>query len=239
MFAFRHRIGRADFTFTDREGGYSPPPYDTLNLGFRVGDDPAQVKRNFSVVAAGLGVPAGQVATMRQTHSAEVAEVVDGASSPSADAMVTTVPDLVLCVRVADCVPVLLADEGAGVVGAAHAGRTGLALGVVPATVDRMRSLGASHLVAVIGPHVCAACYEVPEDLREQVSATVPEAWATSRSGTPALDLGAGVRAQLDRAGCEVVGAARCTKESDDLFSYRRQGGRSGRQAGLVRLAGG
>jgi copper oxidase (laccase) domain-containing protein len=83
---------------------------------------------------------------------------------------------------------------------------------------------------------VCGACYEVPDRLRAEVSALVPESYAETSWGTPALDIGAGVRAQLLAAGCAVVDASRCTLEDEDLFSYRRQGRLSGRLAGLVRV---
>ena len=150
--------------------------------------------------------------------------------------MVTATPDVVLMVRVADCVPVLLADADAGVVGAAHAGREGLAAGIVPATLEAMRSLGARSVTAWIGPHVCGACYEVPAELQHEVARTVPAAPATTSWGTPSLDLGAGVRAQLEAAGAQVHDAARCTRESSDLYSHRRDAEASGRLAGLVRI---
>ena len=109
---------------------------------------------------------------------------------------------MVLMVRAADCVPVLLADPVAGVIGAAHPGRPGLAAGVVPATVAAMRERGATDITAWIGPHVCGGCYEVPAEMRDEVGALVPAAVATTTWGTPALDLGAGVRAQLERPRC-------------------------------------
>ena len=177
---------------------------------------------------------------MRQVHGADV-QVVDrpwlahqAAHPPVADALVTDVPGVVLLVRVADCVPVLLADLDRGVVGAAHAGRPGLVAGIVPATVARMRELGAEKIVAWVGPHVCGRCYEVPATMRDEVSAVVPEAFAETSWGTPAVDVGAGTVAQLRTAGAEVVDASRCTMEDDDLFSYRRQGAASGRLGGLV-----
>jgi YfiH family protein len=141
-----------------------------------------------------------------------------------------------LLVRAADCVPVLLADPDAGVVGAAHAGRKGLVEGIVPATIDRMRSLGASQIVAWVGPHICGRCYEVPAAMQDEVSSTVPEARSTTSWGTPALDIGAGVNAQLAVAGVEVVDAARCTREDDDLYSFRRDGAEAGRLGGLIRI---
>jgi YfiH family protein len=142
---------------------------------------------------------------------------------------------VVLLVRAADCVPVLLADPSAGVLGAAHAGRAGVAAGVVPATVEAMRDLGATDVTAWVGPHVCGDCYEVPVALRDEVAAAVPETRATTSWGTPSLDLGAGVRAQLEVAGARVVDVSACTRESPDLYSYRRDGAGSGRLAGLIR----
>jgi polyphenol oxidase len=100
-----------------------------------------------------------------------------------------------------------------------------------------MRALGALQVTAVIGPHVCGRCYEVPDQLRAEVAERVPAAYAETSWGTPSLDIGAGVRWQLEQLGCTVVDATRCTLESEDLFSYRRQGQASGRLAGVVRLA--
>jgi YfiH family protein len=177
---------------------------------------------------------------MRQVHGAVVALVADESPGrPEADALVSTVPDTVLVVRVADCIPVLLADVDAGMVGAVHSGRPGLAAGVVPAAVRRMRDLGAREVTAWLGPRICGACYEVPEQMRAEVGALVPEAVATTSWGTPSLDIGAGVRAQLERLGVEVVDVAGCTRESEELFSYRRDGARAGRFAGLVRRRSG
>lgn len=156
---------------------------------------------------------------------------------PTADALVTDRPGIGLMVRVADCVPVLLADPAAGVVAAVHAGRRGLALDIVTRAVERMRSLGAGQLRAWVGPHVCGRCYEVPEQLRAEVAASVPAAYAETSWGTPALDLGAGVEAQLAAAGvaAERIGRVdRCTLEDESLHSFRRDGAASGRFAGLV-----
>src|SRR5205085_1340280 len=122
------------------------------------------------------------------------------------------------------------------IVGAAHCGRPGLLAGVVPATAQALRDLGAGSLTAWVGPHICGACYEVPADLQEEVAAAVPASRATTSWGTPSLDIGAGVRAQLEAAGVEVVDVSRCTRESADLYSYRRDGAGSGRQAGLIRV---
>ena len=115
-----------------------------------------------------------------------------------------------------------------------HAGRKGVALDVVGRTVAAMRDLGATDLEAWVGPHVCGACYEVPEDMRAEVAAAVPATYAETRRGTPGLDLGAGVRAQLEAHEVVVTELRRCTLEEDTLHSYRRDGERAGRFAGLV-----
>jgi polyphenol oxidase len=254
VFAFQDTLAEAahsvDVAFTDRHGGLSGGPFASLNLASAPGDDPGTVERNIARVArAFAGLPDGELAPtvvrMRQVHGADVHVVDEGAvalagrspaDAPVADALVTTRDDVVLMVRVADCVPVLLADLRAGVVGAVHAGRPGLVAGVVPRAVATMRDLGADDLHAWVGPHVCGACYEVPAEMRAEVTASVPEAYAETSWGTPAVDVGAGVLAQLGKEGVAVVDASRCTLEDQDLFSYRRQGRTSGRLAGLVRL---
>lgn len=237
MFAFTDRRGSVDIAFTDRHGGLSGGPYASLNLASGGADDPSVVARNLAIVARALA-PAGtppRLALMRQVHGADVAVVADeGIEPPEADGLVTTATGVALVVRVADCVPVLLADVDRRIIGAAHAGRPGLVAGIVPATVDALRELGAERLTAWVGPHVCGACYEVPEQMRADVAAVVPEAYAETSWGTPSVDVGAGVRAQLRAAGVEIVDASRCTREDEDLYSYRRQGTASGRLAGLV-----
>ncbi len=234
MFAFEDTHGGIGVAFTDRHGGTSGGPFASLNLSDATGDDPSAVRDNLARVADALGPD--DLVLMHQVHGADV-HVVAGPPDgvPVADALVTAVPSVALVVRVADCVPVLLADRSAGVVGAAHAGRPGLAAGVVPRAVDAMRALGAKEIEAWVGPHVCGSCYEVPDELRRQVGAMVPESVAETSWGTPALDLGAGVRAQLAAVGVgSVHEVPRCTLEDENLFSYRRQGRRSGRLAGLV-----
>ena len=180
--------------------------------------------------------PDDQLADLHQVHGCDTVTADSSGERPDADAIVTDRPGVTLMVRAADCVPVLLADAAAGVVGAAHAGRSGLAAAVVPAAVARMRDLGARTLTAWVGPHVCGACYEVPDKLQAEVGSLVPAAVSTTSWGTPALDLGAGVRSQLEADGVTVVDASRCTRESLDLYSYRRDGRRAGRQAGLIRI---
>jgi YfiH family protein len=226
---------------TDRRGGRSRSPYDSFNLGDHVGDDAGDVAANRARAARELDVAEDWLVWMNQVHGTGVA-VVDGPQDgavPATDALVTATPGLVLCVLVADCVPILLADHEKGVVAAVHAGREGVRQGVVPAALSAMASLGARarHVTALLGPAVCGACYEVPEEMQREVARVAPAAAVRTRKGTPGLDLRAGIAEGLHRAGVtQVVHDARCTVEDRLLFSHRRDGV-TGRQAGLVWLA--
>ncbi|MDH2427139.1 peptidoglycan editing factor PgeF [Sphaerisporangium sp. TRM90804] len=224
--------------FTDRHGGVSSGPYGTRNLGMSVGDDPAAVARNRVITAEEFGVDPGRVVFMRQVHSPDVGYTAEpfGAAPPAIDGVYTDRPGLALAVLAADCAPVLLADPAAGLVGGAHSGRAGTAAGVVPALVEAMRAHGAGDLVALVGPMVCGKCYEVPGPLREEVAAAVPQTRSATRAGAPALDLRAGIAAQLASAGVlDVRHDDRCTVETPDLYSHRREQP-SGRFAGYVWL---
>ena len=239
MYLFRSTLDPVDLAFTDRLGGVSAAPYDELNLSVSGDDDERAKVENHRLLLADFA-PGARLADLYQVHGNDVVLANDAAveqwDRPHADGIVTTSYDVVLMVRAADCVPVLLADAEAGVVGAAHAGRQGMALGVVTATVERMRALGARRITAWLGPSICGSCYEVPQLLRDEVAASEPGSASTTSWGTPALDVAAGVRAQLERAGVGVEDVAACTRERDDLYSYRRDGAGAGRQAGLIRL---
>jgi YfiH family protein len=225
---------------TDRRGGRSASPYDSFNLGGHVGDDPAAVAANRARLAGELGVASEQVVWMTQVHGTGVAIVEDAEENPVADvdALVTATPGLVLCVLVADCVPVLLADPVAGVLGAAHAGRVGAADGVLPAALAAMQRLGArpERTEVLLGPAVCGACYEVPAAMRASVHAALPGSACVTSKGTPGLDLRAGLRQQLRALGVTRVDTdPRCTVEDRDLYSHRRDG-RTGRLAAVTWL---
>ncbi|MCU1674953.1 MAG: laccase [Frankiales bacterium] len=222
------------YAVTARAGGVSATPYDALNLALHVGDDPAAVAENRRRLAAEVDVP--RIAWMEQVHGREVAQVGPDDAVPVADALVSTERGVALAVLVADCTPVLAVDAAAGVVGVAHAGRKGLALDVVGALLDAMRDLGAQQVLARVGPSVCPRCYPVPLALREEVAAVVPEARSVARDGSPSLDIAAGVAAQLVAHGAQVEWLPGCSAEEPRLFSYRRDGGTTGRYAGLAWL---
>ncbi|MEU5684384.1 peptidoglycan editing factor PgeF [Streptomyces venezuelae] len=232
----------AHFAFTDRWGGVSAVPYEELNLGGAVGDDPESVRTNRTLAAKSLDLDPVRVVWMNQVHGRDVAVVEEpwapDAEIPAVDAVVTTRAGLALAVLTADCTPVLLADPVAGVAAAAHAGRPGMLAGVVPAAVEAMVQLGAEpgRIVARTGPAVCGRCYEVPEAMRADAAAIEPAAYAETSWGTPAVDVTAGVHAQLERLGVrDREQSPVCTLESGDHFSYRRDR-TTGRLAGYVWL---
>ncbi|MEV4380407.1 peptidoglycan editing factor PgeF [Streptosporangium sp. NPDC049644] len=223
---------------TDRHGGVSAEPYGSRNLGGLCGDDPDAVAANRAGTAAEFGLE--RVVFMRQVHSADVRYVTEpfGDDPPPLDGICTDVPGLGLAALCADCAPVLLAEPRAGLVGAAHSGRVGTVSGVVTALVEEMAKRGAdpARMTALIGPMACGTCYEVPAELREEVAVHLPEAWSITSRDTPALDLRAAITSQLGRAGVgEITHDTRCTIETADLFSHRREG-TTGRFAGYVWL---
>ncbi|GAB3697689.1 polyphenol oxidase family protein [Mariniluteicoccus flavus] len=256
MFSFiqRPQPGERGFgvAFSDREGGVSQGSLGSLNLGRTDVDDLDHVRENHERVRRALDVD--RTITVAQVHGADVlvadADLVagwgpdqhlgsraTGVTLTEADAVVTDQRRTAISVRVADCLPAVLVDEHAGVVGVAHAGRVGLAAGVLPATLDAMRSLGARTVRAWIGPHICGACYEVPEDMRAEIAAGLPGAHATTSWGTPALDLGEAAHRQLTALGCDVRRVDPCTREDLALHSHRRDGAGSGRAAAYAWLA--
>lgn len=224
--------------FTTRRGGVSVAPYDELNLGGAVGDDPAAVRVNRAVVAEQVGVPAERFVWLRQVHGSTVV-LVDGTESgppTECDGVVTAAPGLVVGVLAADCVPILAADSSAGVVGAAHAGRRGAAEGIGRRLVEVMTERGATagRIRVWLGPAICGRCYEVPSGMRDDVEGALPGSACVTESGTPGLDLRAGLRQQFEGLGITaIVVDSRCTYTDPDLFSHRR-GAPTGRQAGLV-----
>lgn len=174
---------------------------------------------------------------LRQVHGARV-EIVrspGGGYGRGADAAVTDVRGAALAVLTADCAPVALACD-AGVIGVAHAGWRGLAAGVVEATAEAMRALGADAIEAVIGPCIGVECYAFgAEDLETVAAATGPEVRGRCRDGRPALDLAAGVRTALGRAGVGVEDVGVCTSCSAGLWSWRARADQC-RQATVVWL---
>ena len=246
MFFWRERIEPSgaeygvEWAITDRRGGSSQTPFDDFNLARHVGDLDAAVTTNRHRLAHELGLRLADLRFMDQVHGCDVA-VTPGLDEdadqtpPSVDGLISGRTDEALVVMVADCVPLLLVDRTEGFVAAVHAGRPGMVSGVVPATVARMRDLGARSIEALVGPSVCARCYEVPAEMRDAAAAVTPAAAGVTWTGTPSIDVASGVVEQLVREGVSVRWLPGCTREDPDLYSYRRDG-QTGRFVGVVRL---
>ncbi|ARE34779.1 MULTISPECIES: peptidoglycan editing factor PgeF [Rhodococcus] len=231
----RTRIRRV---VTSRAGGVSASPYESFNLGDHVGDDPAAVDANRRRLAREIGVEPDHLVWMEQIHSRNVTVVTEPTDEviPATDALVTTVPGLALATLSADCVPVLLSDEEAGVIAAVHAGRIGARIGIVPRVLAEMVRQGAdvSRIGAFLGPAASGRQYEVPAAMRADVEKHLPGSATRTEKGTPGLDLRAGLRKQLLAAGVSGVAEdPRCTIEDRALFSHRRES-LTGRQAAVI-----
>jgi hypothetical protein len=229
-------LGAARVWCSDRLGGVSRAPYEALNLGDHVGDDPAAVATNRALLAAALGVEPDAIVWLRQVHGARVVDVEGPcAEPPEADAAVTGRPGVVLAVVTADCAPVALACDGA--VAVVHAGHRGLRAGVVEAAVGALRRSGRGSIRAFLGPCIRPARYEFGErDLDDLVAHFGPEVAACTEDGGPAFDIPAAVRIALARAGVDdLADSGVCTAASRAHYSFRRDGV-TGRQATLVTM---
>ena len=218
------------YRFTKRTGGESTGAFASLNFGLHVGDEESAVLRNRALLEQDFG----PVQFMNQVHGNRIAiiESVTG-EYPTADSLVTGIPGLSLAVQVADCIPLLL--HSAQSVAAVHVGRKGLVNGVTIKTLEIMRTMGAVDIQAIIGPSICGPCYEVSQEIFQEVVELHPMAASMTTHGTVALDLPEALRVILTSEGISVVDESRCTFEESDLFSYRRDGA-TGRQAGVICL---
>jgi len=229
--------------FTTRAGGVSGAPFESLNLGGAVGDDPATVARNWDALRAATGLA---FARARQVHGDRVvvacAETAPGAEpAEEADAVVSTVPGVAACVAVADCVPILIGDPRSGAVAAVHAGWRGtLAHAAARAVEVLARAAGAQpgDLLAAVGPAIGPCCYEVSQDVARAFREDLGHRVAEPRTGSSRVDLWLANEVVLRRAGLsreriEVLG--RCTAcEAESFYSHRRDGPRTGRQVGFI-----
>ncbi|UPG85067.1 peptidoglycan editing factor PgeF [Luteibacter aegosomatis] len=218
-----------------RQGpGVSEGPYARFNLGLRSGDDVDAVRANRAALVTALGLP-GEALWLRQVHGTAVAEAVPGAEEPEADAAVASGPGRVLAILTADCLPVLFVSSDGRTIGAAHAGWRGLAAGVLERTVERMAAHGVQ---AWLGPAIGAVSYEVGEEVRAAFvdgDAGAASAFTATRPGHWLCDLYALARRRLAAAGVgRVSGGGFDTFTDERLYSYRRDGAKSGRFASLI-----
>jgi len=216
--------------FFTRQGGVSEGGFASLNCSDRSADEPARVAENRALAAGALGYPPEALAGVHQVHGVAVA-VADQPwpSRPVADALVTATPGRLLGIVTADCAPVLFAapGEGGGVVGAAHAGWRGALAGVLEATLDAMRALGARDIAAVVGPCIAQPSYEVAADLRDAVLARDPADARFFRDGRPErwhFDLPGYCLARLRAAGATAHATGEDTlAEPQRFYSHRRR----------------
>lgn len=216
--------------FTKRTGGASLGAFSSLNLGTHVGDELEIVLENRALLSAKLG----PIQYMNQVHGNRIAvieEVTDEA--PTADALVTGIPGINLAVMVADCIPLLLTSKES--VAAVHVGRKGLTNEITRKSISLMKEMGSTQITAIIGPSICGSCYEVSEDIYNEVVALHPFAESRTLEGTFALDLPAALRSVLSDEGVAIINKHECTLENSDYYSYRRDG-ITGRQAGIISL---
>lgn len=219
--------------FFTRHGGVSEGLYGSLNIGLGSNDEPARVAENRGRVADAMEVPRDRLVMTWQYHSA-VALTVDrplaAGERPKADAVITRQPGIALGVSTADCTPVLFADPHAMVIGAAHAGWRGALAGVIEATVEAMLAQGAARerILAVIGPTISQANYEVGEDFRQAFLDADP---GNDRyfsmpdgAGKPHFDLPGYVAGRLAETGIATIeDLCLCTYADEEaFFSFRR-----------------
>jgi polyphenol oxidase len=236
--------------FLGRRGGASTGVFAGLDMGRRdQGDNPYLAENERLAVAAVL--PGATLCSLYQIHSADAVIVAEpfSANRPRADAMVTDRPGLLLGILTADCAPVLLADQKAGVVGAAHAGWKGAITGVTDATIIAMEQLGASRerIIAAIGPCIARASYEVDEGFArrfEEADRANERFFVAGRAGHFQFDLEAYVAHRLAAAGIgrvEMLGLDTYVHE-ERFFSFRRATHRQepdyGRQISLIGVSG-
>lgn len=242
-------LGGVAHGFLGRRGGVSIGMCAGLNVGTGSEDDPATVEENRRRATEAV-LPSARLVTVYQVHSAEcaVAEPWAFGDRPKADAMVTDRPGLLLGILTADCAPVLLADQQAGVVGAAHAGWKGALFGVTDATIAAMERLGAKRerIAAAIGPCIARVSYEVDDGFLRGFEEVDPENerfFSAGRAGHHQFDLEGYVAARLAAAGIARVDALGLDTYSNEepFFSFRRATHRGepdyGRQISLIGLA--
>lgn len=224
------------------------PPFDALNLGRNVGDDPSAVAQNHALFAREVGYEPERLYEVTQVHGGRVA-VVEPELEPAlfreraADALVCANAGCAIGVRVADCVPVLLADPESGAVAAVHAGWRGVVARVLARSVEALCALSGAppaRLLCAVFPSIGVAAFEVGEDVAAQILASVGDAAFVVRPGAPRphVDLARAVQLSLESAGlasARIELVAGCTyADASRFFSFRRDGGNTGRHLAAI-----
>jgi YfiH family protein len=244
-------LSRAGFVhaFFSRNGGVSAGPFASLNTSDATGDSPDLVEANLRRVAEALGMTRTLLLFAHQVHGARILSVnrysdTAQVQQEQADGLTSNDPEVACAVRVADCAPVLIADQRSGAVVAVHSGWRGTVQRIVPAAIHVLRQMSQQPaLVAAVGPHLEACCFEVGEDVAEQIAscsgADRDAVVLPGQADRPHADLRAVLHAQLLESGLReedidhVRGCTYCGV--DQFYSYRRDGARSGRLIAAIR----
>lgn len=238
--------------FTLRQGGVSVPPYNSLNMGLHVGDSEQAVRTNRQLVAEALAYQANAVVVGEQVHGTSIARVTPAMAGcghyqmtdavAATDGLICTEPDIVLMAHAADCTLLFFYDPVVRCIGLAHAGWRGAVAGMGPLMVEALSKLGSrpENLRVALAPTVGPCCYQVGENVVEQI----PQQWHAEVlrqvTGAYYFDLPEFQRLQLQAAGIKeenLVKSSYCTACHADLFySYRAAGGQTGRMAGVISM---
>lgn len=226
----RVQIGNVQVVALNRLAGFSSGNFSELNVADYVGDDLENVNKNINEVLKLVG--ADDIAVMSAEHGNNVIEVDQGGKCEPSDVLITRVPNLALLGLSADCVTVALIDAQSGVIGIVHSGWQGLVAQVLQTAIDSILANGAAseNLVAVIGPAICAKCYEVSQDRVAKVSPINSAAILDSQH----IDLCGGIKATLVDNAIRYEQFIGCTFEEEDLFSFRRADGKPTGRGGMV-----
>ena len=204
-----------DAFITDRFGGVSEGPYESLNLGVHVGDNPEHVVENRKRVAEAVG--AKRLIIVRQVHSSDVVDAAQAITDTEADGLVTSESDVVLCILVAHCVPILLFDSASNRFAAVHAGWKGLASGVIASALEHFDAPATVH--AFVGPSISLEGYQVGPEVAE-VFAHIPGATVSDGGDRSRLDLRHVASHQLLGAGLrsENIEVSRQSTDGGEIF---------------------
>jgi YfiH family protein len=238
------RLAEAGFLhgFSTRRGGASTGPYDSLNLGRNVGDEPEHVEQNHRRLADAIGYDPARLFDASQVHGQTVLplrgdERPEEVRGLKADALLAREPGVAVAVRTADCVPVLIADPTTGAVVAVHAGWRGVVSGVVREAVGALDSRDPRRLIAAVGPSIGPSCFEVGEDVATALAQVAGDGIVIRRGpAKPHVDLWRAVEHQLRELGVKSIDTlGACTVcEPERFFSHRRDGPASGRMLSVV-----
>ncbi|MDE7196143.1 MAG: polyphenol oxidase family protein [Helicobacter sp.] len=223
------------WALSNRHGGQSQAPYNTLNLAFHVGDCAHDVAQNRQILLQSLGLADRTLVAMEQLHGDNIIVLDSSAeiprnSPPQGDCLLSNRDDVALLVMVADCNPILLYDPVRDVFGVVHAGRKGVELGILPAALQKMHThFGCfmRDIIGFVGASIRSCCYEVGVDVGKNFAQQTTQQSLVWRGERVFVDMLAALQMQWQNSGCLAQNLAiddHCSACCEDYFSYRRQG---------------